>query len=319
MSLLDAPQRSRMPSAVVPVSVVIPTRGRPELVVRAVRSALEQSARPAEVVVVVDGPDPATVAALAGLDDPSVVVVEHPTSRGAAAARNTGIGRARSAWVALLDDDDTWRPEKLARQLAHVGELPRGRVVTSCGVAWAGTGSPQHWPLRAPRPGEPVAEYLFCRRRAGEGFLATPTILLPRELALGCPFPEHLAVHEDLDWFLSLEDAGATFEVVLESLADVDGAAGRASLSGQQTAAASLAWALSRRDRLGPRAFSAFCLRDVARALPHPVRPGGAWPVLRAAMTGRPHPRDLVAFVAAVLVPARARVALRRFVERESR
>lgn len=303
---------------VVPVSVVVPTRGRPDAVVRAVRSVLVQTCGPLEVLVVLDGPDPTTRTALEAVADPRVRVLEHERSRGAAAARNTGIAAAAGEWVALLDDDDTWRPTKLARQWETLAGRPAEKVVLSCGVAWSRDGGTQEWPTRAPRPGEPVAEYLFCRRRAGEGFLATPTILLPRALAAACLMPEHLAVHEDLDWFLDLEDAGARFEVVLEPLVDVDGAEGRASLSASGTAERSLAWALSRRDRLGRRAFAAFCLTEVARALGRPAPVGTTARVLRHALSGAPAGRDLLAFASIVLVPSRVRWALRRLLDRGS-
>src|SRR5436190_16097452 len=65
------------------VSVVVPTRSRPGLVPRAVRSALAQTHDNLEVVVVVDGPDPATRAALDGIADARVRVVELSESRGA--------------------------------------------------------------------------------------------------------------------------------------------------------------------------------------------------------------------------------------------
>ena len=65
------------------VTVVIPTRGRPALVTRAVHSALAQTLHDIEVVVVVDGPDGSTVAALAGIADPRLRVVELPAPGGA--------------------------------------------------------------------------------------------------------------------------------------------------------------------------------------------------------------------------------------------
>src|SRR5689334_6912006 len=99
------------------VSVVIPTRGRPDWAPRAADQALSQTVRNIEVLVVVDGPDPATVDALTALDDPRLRVIELPASGGAPAARNVGVGHARADWVALLDDDDEWLPGKVATQL----------------------------------------------------------------------------------------------------------------------------------------------------------------------------------------------------------
>jgi glycosyltransferase involved in cell wall biosynthesis len=99
------------------VSVVIPTKNRPSLVDRAVRSVLCQTIESLEVVVVVDGPDPETEAVLAKITDARLRVVVLPASGGAPAARNAGFSGARGAWIALLDDDDEWLPNKLERQL----------------------------------------------------------------------------------------------------------------------------------------------------------------------------------------------------------
>jgi glycosyltransferase involved in cell wall biosynthesis len=98
------------------VTVVIPTRNRWKLLERrALRSALAQKEVRLEVVVVDDGS--AEPAPRSTEHDPRVRVVRHETSRGVAAARNTGIGAAGAPWVAFLDDDDLWAPRKLRRQL----------------------------------------------------------------------------------------------------------------------------------------------------------------------------------------------------------
>jgi glycosyltransferase involved in cell wall biosynthesis len=98
------------------VTVVIPTRDRWALLERrALRSALRQEDVRLEVVVVDDGstePAPAPIE-----NDDRVRIVRHETSRGVAAARNTGIDEARAPWTAFLDDDDLWAPRKLREQL----------------------------------------------------------------------------------------------------------------------------------------------------------------------------------------------------------
>src|ERR1700678_4760251 len=100
------------------VSAVIPTRGRPELLCRAVRSALAQTLRQIEVVVVIDGEDPATSIALDELaqQDGRLRVLALGASVGGSAARNRGVDAASGEWIAFLDDDDEWLPGKLQAQ-----------------------------------------------------------------------------------------------------------------------------------------------------------------------------------------------------------
>jgi glycosyltransferase involved in cell wall biosynthesis len=103
------------------VSVVIPTHGRRELLLRSLRSALAQRDVELEVLVVDDGSMDDTASAVRSVDDPRVRLLRHPTSRGVATARNTGAAVAAGAWFAFLDDDDLWAPDKLARQMAAAG------------------------------------------------------------------------------------------------------------------------------------------------------------------------------------------------------
>src|SRR5260370_12535343 len=104
------------------VSTVIPTRGRPELLLRAVRSVLAQTLREIEAVIVIDGDDPATERALEELvrEDGRVRVIALATSVGGSDARNRGVDAASGEWVAFLDDDDEWLPGKLQAQLEAV-------------------------------------------------------------------------------------------------------------------------------------------------------------------------------------------------------
>jgi GT2 family glycosyltransferase len=113
------------------VSVVVPTHARPELMARAVRSALAQRyAGPLEVLVVFDACEP-VLPEVDVVDGRSLRAVVNGRTRGLAGARNTGILASSHPWVAFLDDDDHWAPEKLALQLALVADHPDAVLVGS--------------------------------------------------------------------------------------------------------------------------------------------------------------------------------------------
>lgn len=100
------------------VSVITPVFGGERFVARAVESALAQSYRPVEMVIVNDGsPDRSKEVLAPFLSLPSVRYVEKPNG-GVASARNAGLRIATGAYVALLDQDDAWYPHKLERQVA---------------------------------------------------------------------------------------------------------------------------------------------------------------------------------------------------------
>jgi glycosyltransferase involved in cell wall biosynthesis len=111
------------------ITVVIPTRDRADLLVRrALPAAFMQEDVDLEIVVVDDGSRDATPTVLEQVADRRVRRVQHPSSLGVAAARNSGIRHARAPWIAFLDDDDIWAPSKLRTQLDAAASTERAFV-----------------------------------------------------------------------------------------------------------------------------------------------------------------------------------------------
>jgi glycosyltransferase involved in cell wall biosynthesis len=107
------------------VSVVIPTKGRPEMLRRAVVSVLEQTYAPLELIVVDDGSTEPAREAIADIEHSDLERLEirrHEDNQGGAAARNTGLQEACGEYVAFLDDDDAWLASKVERQVTALRE-----------------------------------------------------------------------------------------------------------------------------------------------------------------------------------------------------
>ncbi len=102
------------------ISVVIPTHNRADLLPRAIESACAQTYTDIEVIVVSDGStdDTKQVVESIAANDSRVRFIEYHPARGGNVARNTGVEAAGGEFVAFLDDDDAWYPEKLEKQLA---------------------------------------------------------------------------------------------------------------------------------------------------------------------------------------------------------
>ena len=105
------------------VSVIVPTFDRRESVIRAAQSVLAQDYRTTEVLVVDDGSSDGTAERLEGLGDPRLRVIRQQNG-GVARARNRGLAEARGPYIAFLDDDDSWHPEKLSHQVAALEAAP---------------------------------------------------------------------------------------------------------------------------------------------------------------------------------------------------
>ncbi|MCW2688303.1 MAG: glycosyltransferase, partial [Mycobacterium sp.] len=186
------------------ISVVIPTVQR-ETLGRAVCSALEQSYRPVEVIVVFD-----LERLPEGLELPAhrVRTILTGGRRGPGAARQLGVDAAVGDAIALLDDDDYWYPDKLDVQarLLQAARRDGARAVVTAGVQVvdpAGVKLDVH-PRRAIRDGQAIGDYLFKRReiRWGESGMGPSSLLIDRDLLRAVPFDQRLHLFEDYDWLL---------------------------------------------------------------------------------------------------------------------
>jgi len=106
------------------VSVVIPTYNRANLIGRAIISVLNQTYNDFELIVVDDGSKDNTKEIVDNFKDRRILYLRHITNRGGGAARNTGIKASKGKFVAFLDSDDEWMPEKLRKQMDLFQKLP---------------------------------------------------------------------------------------------------------------------------------------------------------------------------------------------------
>lgn len=99
------------------VSVVIPVYNRESTIKKALRSVLNQTFEDFEVIVVDDGSIDNTQQVVSSIYDPRIKYIRNEKNRGAPVARNRGIKYSRGKYVALLDSDDWWLPEKIEKQV----------------------------------------------------------------------------------------------------------------------------------------------------------------------------------------------------------
>jgi glycosyltransferase involved in cell wall biosynthesis len=300
------------------VSVVIPTRNRPQLVPRAVRSALDQTLRDIEVIVVVDGPDSSTAEALAPHADPRLRLIELSESGGAPAARNVGASEARAPYTALLDDDDEWLPGKLATQLKLAEQSRHELPIVASRLSVRTPRAEFVIPRRLPEPDEPLSEYFSVRRGLfhGEGFIQTSTIFAPTTLLRQVPFTPGLRRFQELDWTLrALQVEGVGVEYAPESLVVWHADENRQRISFDSPWRQSFEWLKDSRDLVTPRAYAALAMSVVSSVAADTSNPRVFFDLLREAHRhGKPGITDYVTFMQVWLVPSGPRRAVRDFV-----
>ena len=301
------------------ISVVIPSHKRPAAVQRAVASALAQTFSDIEVIVVLDGADPASVASLAGVHDQRLRVISVSDAVGGSEARNIGVRAGRAEWVALLDDDDEWMPEKLQKQIVVAqNSTHRYPIVVTALIARSPLAD-FRWPRKTPT--YPISEYLFVRNSLfqGEAVLQTSTFFTKRQLLLDVPFTRGLRRHQDWDWILRASNApDAGVEFIDEALAiwyiDDPGSAVRTHYDWRY----SLEWIRANRSLVTPKAYAGF----VAVTLSAQAAWQRDWkaflPVLRETLFGgRPRLMDLALFSAMWFVPRSFRHGARSLMTRQ--
>jgi len=121
------------------VSVIIPTHNRNRFLRSAIESVLNQTFQAFEIIVVDDASSEDVQGIVEGFHDIRIKCIHHEINKGEAGARNTGIMHAEAKYIAFLDDDDTWLPEKLKSQLdvlenstLKVGGIYSGYIAKDC-------------------------------------------------------------------------------------------------------------------------------------------------------------------------------------------
>jgi len=287
------------------------------LVRRAIESVARQTWPCLEIIVIVDGPDEATCDTLRRIDDPRLRVIRNDMPMGPGAARNRAAQEARGAWIAFLDDDDEWLPDKLTRQLA--GRSPEDNVVLSCRCRVETPRAAYNWPQRLYGADEPIDEYLFARRslRRSDAYLATPTVVLPRRLFLSTGFGT-TQQNEDTTLLLrATKSMGAELVMLPDILTVIHSEEARWSTGSVFDWRDSLDWIDAMGSLITPRAYSGFLLVTLGSQAADQGEVKAIGTLLnRAFRHGRPTLRQLALFAAFWTVPQRLRRRCREALSR---
>jgi glycosyltransferase involved in cell wall biosynthesis len=181
------------------VSIIIPTYNRSAAVSEAIDSVLEQTFKDREIIVVDDGSTDNTKELLL-LKYGDKIVYVYQANSGVSSARNTGIKTAKGKYIAFLDSDDIWLPDKMAKQIELFETLPDNVGLVYCSVIHETQG--QRTIRWARLRGDVFRERLLNDDRAA---IYIPSVMIRRECfeKIGL-FDEFLRRAEDRDLYLRL-------------------------------------------------------------------------------------------------------------------
>lgn len=178
------------------ISVIIPTFNRSSVLVRAVHSVLNQTYKNFELIIVDDGSTDDTEKILAPFADVRYIKTKNA---GVSSARNRGVDLARGKWLAFLDSDDEWLPQKLQAQMDFFSQHPHLSIVYNDEI-WVRNNVRVNKKVRHQKAGGWI--FAQCLEQC---LIAPSSVLLSKELFLEMGgFDENFLVCEDYDLWLKI-------------------------------------------------------------------------------------------------------------------
>ena len=242
------------------VSVIIPAYRCEKTIENSIRSALSQTVPDIEVIVANDASDDGLTDILDRLQkkDARLRVIQIRTNIGVAEARNRGIAAAKAEWIAFLDSDDLWEPDKLKKQLS-AAERTGGQLIYTAAACIDETDTPTGKVFSVP-------ETITAAKILRSTDIVTSTVLVKREVYLRNPM-ERSDLHEDLiSWYGMLKN-GAKAVGINEPLVRYRISGG--SKSGNKLRSACMTWRTYRYIGIPffPRivCFLGYCIHGVKR------------------------------------------------------
>ena len=180
------------------VSIVMPAYNAERYIAESIRSVLAQTFADWELLVIDDGSadDTAAIVQRQAAEDERIRFLKNDRNRGVSATRSRGVREARGEWIAFLDSDDLWLPEKLERQLA-LAEIHPDAALTYTASAFMNTdGKRYSYVLKVPPE-------LSFRGLLRHNYLSCSSVMAKRDLLTRYPFPGD-EMHEDLAVWLQI-------------------------------------------------------------------------------------------------------------------
>jgi glycosyltransferase involved in cell wall biosynthesis len=201
------------------VSVIIPAYRAADYIDRAVQSVFRQTVHPKELIIVDDGSDDETSEILESYsetDSPIELKILHQSNQGAGAARNLALQFATGKFVAFLDSDDEWLPEKLARSIFHMEQNKFILVAHNIFIVNGEHQKTNNIALRFQKSSNSLFHGLYRR-----GFISTSTVVASlSSIRHAGGFDTSLQAGQDFDlWLKMLGPQGSPFVVFDECLA----------------------------------------------------------------------------------------------------
>ncbi|MDD5606825.1 MAG: glycosyltransferase [Candidatus Pacebacteria bacterium] len=185
------------------VSVIIPTYNRADLLGRAIQSVLSQTYQYFEIIIVDDGSIDNTKSLVERFNNERIVYIQRRENSGnSVVPRNTAMKIAKGKYIAFLDSDDEWMPEKLEKQIKLFEKLNNSNIgFIGCNVVIVDEKNKKEWEYKIPRCKNIFKELLIMNN-----FIFNPSsVIVEKEVfnTIGL-FDENLKTVQDYDMWIRI-------------------------------------------------------------------------------------------------------------------
>ena len=186
------------------ISIILPVYNRQHKIAKAIQSVLDQTYEYFELIIVNDASTDQTESVIRSFYDDRIRYFTHDRTKGASAARNTGINLAKGEWIAFHDSDDEWMPEKLEKQVEIVnrfGSIKPSPVIYTGFYRYNRDGIREYIPSKSITKKEGI----IVNSLLNGNFVSTQTVILKKECILKVGgFDENLPRFQDWELWLRL-------------------------------------------------------------------------------------------------------------------
>lgn len=266
------------------VSVVVPTFNRAKVIKNCLSSILNQTYSNLEVIVVDDASDDKTESIVTSIDDSRIKYIRLRQNTQGTKPRNIGIENSHGKYIAFLDSDDTWLPNKIEKQLSYIKKNDSKDVLCFTGVILSGLGDLDEKIVinRNLNQNEVIIDYII-----NVGWVQCGTFMCSSEIAKKTKFSSTVRKHQDWDFCYRLAKNNCKFIYLEEALTVYNMADENNQISRNKRFDLSLEWINSIKNDISVKNYYLFLINYVTHNMILTNNKKDAWQIYRKALGHR--------------------------------
>lgn len=260
------------------VSVIVPTYNRAKVIHHCLNSIINQTYSNLEIIVVDDASNDHTESIVKSMDDSRIKYIRLNQNSQGTKPRNIGIESCTGKYIAFLDSDDAWLPDKIEKQLFYIKKNNEQDVLCFTGVILRWNSKEKIVINRNIQRNETIIDYII-----NVGWVQCGTFMCSSEIAKKTKFSSIVRKHQDWDFCFRLAKNNCKFIYLKEALTVYNIDDGNNQISTNNRFDLSLEWINSIKNEISLKSYYVFLINHVAHDMIQSNRKKEAWKIYREA------------------------------------